>query len=169
MAGSDDPALELLPEALCGPTGGPLLFAATVGSTGGLEALGAGRADLAWAHLVDPASGEYNVPLVRSYLPGRPAVVVNVFHRDLGLLVWTGNPRKVAGVGDLRQRGLRLINRQPGSGTRQFVDAALVQAGVAPADVRGYREEVATHGRSGSGSSGARPTSGSPRARWLTR
>ena len=30
-----------------------------------------------------------------------PAVVVNVFSRELGLVVWTGNPRKLEGVGDL--------------------------------------------------------------------
>jgi putative molybdopterin biosynthesis protein len=141
-AGSDDPAIEWLLDALAG---GPLLFTATVGSEAGLRALGEGRADLAWAHLVDPDSGEYNVPHVPRYLAGRPAVLVNFFHRDLGLLVWTGNPRKLAGVADLARRGLRFVNRQPGSGTRHFVDAALARVGVAPAGVTGYRDEVSTH------------------------
>ena len=147
-AGSDDPALELLLDAFNagkeGP-GAPLLFTATVGSTAGLRTLGEGRADLAWAHLVDPDSGEYNVPHATRYLAGRPAALVNLFHRDLGLAVWTGNPRKLAGVGDLGRRGLRFVNRQPGSGTRHFVDTALARAGVAPAAVTGYRDEVSTH------------------------
>jgi excisionase family DNA binding protein len=141
-AGSDDPAIEWLLDAL---GAGPLLFTATVGSEAGLRTLGEGRADLAWAHLVDPQSGEYNLPHVPRYLTGRPAVLVNFFHRDLGLLVWTGNPRKLAGVADLARRGLRFVNRQPGSGTRHFVDAALARAGVAPAAVTGYRDEVSTH------------------------
>jgi excisionase family DNA binding protein len=145
LAGSDDPALELLPDALRGEPGRPVLFTATLGSVGGLEALAGGRADVACAHLVDPASGEYNLPQVPRYLPGRPAVVVNLFHRELGLVVWTGNPRKLGGVGDLGRRGLRFVNRQPGSGTRAYTDEALGAAGIAPASLVGYREEVSTH------------------------
>ncbi|MGH7322034.1 MAG: substrate-binding domain-containing protein, partial [Candidatus Rokuibacteriota bacterium] len=125
VAGSDDPALERLPEALQGQREGPLLFMATVGSVGGLKMLGEGRADLAWAHLVDPASGEYNLPHVGHFLGSRPAVLVNLFHRDLGLVVWTGNPRKLGGVEDLARRGLRFVNRQPGSGTRHYIETAL--------------------------------------------
>lgn len=145
LAGSDDPALELLPDALHGEPGRPLLFTATLGSVGGLEALAGGRADVACAHLVDRASGEYNLPQVPRYLPGRSAVLVNLFHRELGLVVWTGNPRKLGGVGDLGRRGLRFVNRQPGSGTRAFTDEALAAAGVEQASVVGYREEVSTH------------------------
>src|SRR5215831_13670488 len=64
LAGSDDPALELLPDALRGQAAAPVLYTATLGSVGGLEALAAGRADVACAHLVDRASGEYNLPQV---------------------------------------------------------------------------------------------------------
>jgi putative molybdopterin biosynthesis protein len=71
--------------------------------------------------------------------------VVNLFHRELGLVVWTGNPRKLGGVGDLGRRGLRFVNRQAGSGTRAFTDEALAAAGVETAGVVGYREEVSTH------------------------
>ncbi len=145
LAGSDDPALELLPDALRGEAAQPLLFTATLGSVGGLEALAGGRADMACAHLVDRASGEYNLPQLPRYLPGRSAVLVNLFHRELGLVVWTGNPRKLQGVGDLGRRGLRFVNRQPGSGTRAFTDEALAKAGVEQAGVVGYREEVSTH------------------------
>jgi excisionase family DNA binding protein len=145
LAGSDDPALELLPDALHGEPGRPFLFTATLGSLGGLQALAAGRADVACAHLVDPVSGEYNLPQIPRYLPGRPAVLVNLFHRELGLVVWTGNPRKIEGVADLGRRGLRFVNRQPGSGTRAYTDEALARARIASASLAGYREEVWTH------------------------
>ncbi|HEX2501512.1 MAG TPA: helix-turn-helix transcriptional regulator [Methylomirabilota bacterium] len=145
LAGSDDPALELLPDALNGEAGRSLLFTATLGSVGGLEALAEGRADLACAHLVDRASGEYNLPQLPQYLPGRSVVLVNLFHRELGLVVWTGNPRKLQGVGDLGRRGLRFVNRQPGSGTRVFTDEALATAGIEQRGVLGYRQEVTTH------------------------
>jgi excisionase family DNA binding protein len=145
LAGSDDPALELLTDALHGEAGAPVLFTAALGSIGGLQALASGRADMACAHLVDPASGEYNLSQVSRYMPGRPAVVVNLFHRELGLVVWTGNPRKLQTIGDLGRRGLRFVNRQPGSGTRAFTDDALAAAGVETGAVLGYRDEVSTH------------------------
>jgi excisionase family DNA binding protein len=145
LAGSDDPALELLTDALHGEAGAPVLFTAALGSVGGLQALADGRADVACAHLVDPASGEYNLSQVPRYLPGRPAVVVNLFHRELGLVVWTGNPRKLQTLADLGRRGLRFVNRQPGSGTRAFIDQALAVAEVETGAVLGYRDEVSTH------------------------
>lgn len=144
-AGSDDPALELLPDALRGEPGAPILFTAAVGSAAGLTRLGAGEADLAWTHLVDPDSGEYNLPLLPRYLAGRAAVVVNVFHRELGLVVWTGNPRKLGGLPDVARRGLRFVPRQPGSGTRHFVDAAMARAGIDPTTVAPAGDEVSTH------------------------
>lgn len=72
-------------------------------------------------------------------------MVVNAFVRELGLLVWTGNPRKIEAVGDLGRRGLRFVNRQLGSATRAFTDEALAAAGVEHGAVVGYREEVSTH------------------------
>ena len=72
-------------------------------------------------------------------------MVVTLFVRELGLVVWTGNPRKLAWVEDLARRGMRFVNRQPGSGTRHFVDAALARAGVNGAAVTGYRDPVSTH------------------------
>jgi putative molybdopterin biosynthesis protein len=107
--------------------------------------VGEGRADLAWAHLVDPDSGEYNAPLAPRYLAGRAAALVNLFHRDLGLVVWRGNPRKLGGIGDLGRRGLRFVNRQAGSGTRHYVDTALARERTSPGAVAGYKDEVSTH------------------------
>ena len=104
-----------------------------------------GRADVAACAHVETPSGESDLAYIPSRLPGCPAVVVNAFGRELGLLVWTGNPRKVEGVGDLGRRGLRFVNRQPGSATRAFTDEALALARVEQAGVVGYREEVATH------------------------
>ncbi len=72
-------------------------------------------------------------------------MVVNTFVREFGLLVWTGNPRKIEAVGDLGRRGLRFVNRQFGSATRAFTDEALAAAGVEQGAVVGYPEEVSTH------------------------
>jgi excisionase family DNA binding protein len=143
LARSDDPALENLPDAVRDQAGHPLIFIATVGSLGGLAALGEGRADVAACAHVVPPSGGPDLSYIPRHLPGRAGVVVNLLFRELGLLVWTGNPRKVQGMGDLR-RGLRLVNRQPGSATRAFTDEALAAAGVERGAVVGYRDEVST-------------------------
>ncbi|HSE94571.1 MAG TPA: helix-turn-helix transcriptional regulator [Methylomirabilota bacterium] len=145
VAGSDDPALELLGEILAGQADAPMLFAARVGSVAGLEAVAAGHADVACVHLVDPDSGEYNGSVLSRYLEPRPSALVNLFHRDLGLVVPAGNPRGLMTLADLVRPGLRFVNRQPGSGTRHFVDLALARAGVEAERIAGYPDVVSTH------------------------
>jgi excisionase family DNA binding protein len=145
LAGSDDPALDLLAEVLATQAEAPMLFTARVGSLAGLQALAAGRADVACVHLVDPESGEYNGAGLGRHLEPRPSALVNLFHRDLGLVVPRGNPRGLTSLADLGRAGLRFVNRQPGSGTRHFVDLALARAGVEAERVDGYRDAVSTH------------------------
>ena len=145
LAGSDDPGLELLADSLRDQPGQPLLFSATLGRGGGLQALREGRADVAACAYPAPASGEPDLGDLARALPARALVVVNVFGRELGLVVWTGNPRKLEGVRDLARRGVRFVNRQPGSATRAFTDTALAEARVERSAVVGYRDEVATH------------------------
>ncbi len=57
-----------------------------------LKPLNKGYTDIAWSHLFDPKSGEYNIPFLPTYLPNVKAVVVNLFYRDLGFLVAPKNP-----------------------------------------------------------------------------
>jgi excisionase family DNA binding protein len=145
LAGSDDPALDLLGETLAAHPGAPMLFVARVGSMAGLEAVAAGAADVACVHLIDPDSGEYNGAGLGPHLEARPSAVVNLFHRDLGLVVPPGNPRGLSAIADLAGAGLRFVNRQPGSGTRHFLDLALARAGVLPERIAGYGDAVSTH------------------------
>jgi putative molybdopterin biosynthesis protein len=105
----------------------------------------AGQADVACVHLVDPDSGEYNGAELGRSIEARPSALVNLFHRDLGLVVPRDNPRGLSTIADLARAGLRFVNRQAGSGTRHFVDLALAQAGVQAERVTGYRDVVATH------------------------
>jgi len=45
------------------------LFSANTGSTEGLKALNTGYTDIAWSHLFDPESGEYNIPFLPPMYP----------------------------------------------------------------------------------------------------
>lgn len=138
---SHDLALEALAE---GDTDEALSFGVT-GSLDALVALRQGLADIAGCHLVDPASGEYNVPYVRMLFPGRRMNVVTLAHREQGLIVAEGNPLGLRGIEDVAARGAEFANRNPGSGTRLWVDRELTRLGIAPERVSGYDREVTTH------------------------
>jgi excisionase family DNA binding protein len=144
MAGSDDPSLGILRDCYTRRLTPAALFLATIGSTAGLLALRDGMADVALAHLVDPMTGEYNLPYLRQFLPTGVAAVT-LFHRELGLLVPPGNPLELRAVADLSRPDLRIVNRQEGSGTRWYLDQELARLGLEAHQLNGYQETVATH------------------------
>ena len=63
------------------------LFSASTGSIEGLKALNMGYTDIAWSHLLDPESGEYNIPFVPVYLSDVRPAVINLYYRDFGFLI----------------------------------------------------------------------------------
>lgn len=143
-AGSDDPSLGILQELYLRRRTSISLFLATVGSSAGLEAIGDGVADLALAHILDPATGEYNLPYLRKILPSG-ATAVSLFYRELGLVVRPENPLGLRTVADLVRTGLRIINRQKGSGTRIYLDQELDRLGMKSKQINGYERHVMTH------------------------
>jgi excisionase family DNA binding protein len=143
-AGSDDPSLGVLRELFEKHTKPASFFLNTVGSSGGLAALRDGIADLATSHILDAATGEYNLPFVKNFLGGK-AVVVQLFHRELGLVVAHGNPVKLRAVADLARPEVRMINRQPGSGTRLYLDHTLARLKIKSRRLTGYETSVSTH------------------------
>jgi excisionase family DNA binding protein len=144
-AGSNDPVLDFLQTDLRRSYPDVYLFTTNIGSVEGLKALHSGYTDIAWSHLFDPQTGEYNVPYIPTYLPGDKIVLINVFYRDLGLIVSPGNPLKVRNFRDLSKRGIRFINRQKGSGTRLLIDQKLKEVGISSQKIAGYTTEVNTH------------------------
>jgi len=143
--GSNDPILDMLQTYLKKSHPEFLILSANTGSTEGLKALNSGYTDLAWSHLLDPETGQYNIPFLPTYLPDVKAVVVNLFHRELGLIMAPKNPSHIKGLEDLGKKGLRLINRQKGSGTRVLLDHHLKKAKIHASKIEGYDREVYTH------------------------
>ncbi len=72
-------------------------------------------------------------------------VVVTLAHRSLGLITPAGNPQGLQSLADLTRAGVRLVNRQPGSGTRVWLDAQLKALKLLPEAVSGYAREELTH------------------------
>ena len=65
-------------------------------------------------------------------------VPLRFLRRSQGLILPRGNPRRVRTLADVARKGLRFVNRQPGSGTRLLLDQLLARVGLRPADVDGY-------------------------------
>jgi excisionase family DNA binding protein len=143
--GSNDPILDMLQTYLKKTHPEFLILSANTGSTEGLKALNSGYTDLAWSHLLDPKTGQYNIPFLPTYLPDVNAVVVNLFHRNLGLIMAPKNPFNIKGFEDLGKKGVRLVNRQKGSGTRVLLDHHLKELKIPAAKIKGYEREVYTH------------------------
>jgi putative molybdopterin biosynthesis protein len=144
-SGSNDPILDILHTHMRTLYPEFYIFTANTGSTEGLKALNMGYTDIAWSHLFDPKTGEYNVPFLSGYLPNVKPVVVNLFRRDIGLLVAAKNPLGIQGFEDLSRKDVRFINRQKGAGTRVLLDYYLKKLKIPPSGIKGYGKEVYTH------------------------
>jgi putative molybdopterin biosynthesis protein len=65
--------------------------------------------------------------------------------RIQGLIVPPGNPEGLAAISDLSRPGVTFVNRQPGSGTRVWLDIRLKAAGASWENIAGYEHEESTH------------------------
>jgi molybdate-binding protein/DNA-binding transcriptional regulator YhcF (GntR family) len=118
---------------------------ASVGSLAGLLALASGEVHFAAAHLYDPVADDYNAPFLATITPSRSFALVTLAHRTQGLLVAVGNPLDIHTIQDLALPGIRIVNRQRGSGTRVLLDQILRQANIPASVVAGYEREEKTH------------------------
>jgi putative molybdopterin biosynthesis protein len=145
FAGSHDLAVTWLAGHFAEIVPGYRLKLSFMGSMGGLSTLAENQADMAGCHLWDEQSDTYNLPYVQRVLPGRRLALVTLAYRRLGLIVPSGNPDHVHGLADLSQPGIRFVNRQPGSGTRLWLDANLKRLNISQQSIQGYSDERITH------------------------
>ncbi len=143
--GSHDLALDLLGSLLAREYPGVNLSSTHVGSMGGIMAMRRGEAHIAGIHLLDEETGEYNVPYVKRYLDPKDYAIVNLVHREQGLIVAPGNPKNIRGISDLVKPGITFVNRQRGAGTRILLDLDLKKLGIEPDGISGYEHEEYTH------------------------
>jgi putative molybdopterin biosynthesis protein len=141
--GSHDLTLDLLAQYLAPRQ--RRLASVNVGSLGGIMALKREEAHLAGSHLLDPASGEYNLTYIKQHIPGISLRVVTLVGRTQGLFLAKGNPQNIRGLEDLNRPEIRFVNRQHGAGTRLLLDYHLTELGIAPEAVSGYDHEEYTH------------------------
>ena len=145
--GSHDMTLDLLADLLQRRHPTLRLASAHVGSLSGLLALQRNEAHLAGAHLLDEATGEYNVGYIRQLLndAGIHVVLLGFVNRTQGLMVPKGNPKRIETLAHLLRPDVVFINRQRGAGTRVLLDYELKLLGLSPRAIIGYDRQEYTH------------------------
>lgn len=144
ITGSNDPLLDKTLALFNRNNSGQVAVFGNLGSMGGLRALRQGLCHIAASHLLQEDDDEYNFEYAVRELDLMPAVV-NFCRREQGILVAKGNPKKIQAVADLGRSGVRIINRQLGTGTRVLLERELKQAGINAEKIDGYQREVTRH------------------------
>ncbi|MCB0185189.1 MAG: molybdopterin biosynthesis protein, partial [Caldilineaceae bacterium] len=145
--GSHDMTLDLLASLLHAQYPEMSLSSAHVGSLGGLLALQRGEAHLAGSHLLDEATGTYNVGYIERLLTahGIRVVLLGFVNRVQGLMVPRGNPKGLRTLPDLVRDDVTFVNRQRGAGTRVLLDYELKRNQLDPRAIQGYERQEYTH------------------------
>lgn len=115
------------------------------GSLDCLAALRRKQCDIAGFHLPVMPEASTLLAQLRPWLRMKSLRVAHLFDRTQGLMVAAGNPKKISAIADLARKGVRFVNRQPGSGTRLCFDFLLAQKGLRPGAIHGYTHEEFTH------------------------
>jgi excisionase family DNA binding protein len=144
IAGSNDPLLEQTIGLFNTRFPERLAVFGNLGSLGGIRSLKQNLCHMATSHMLQENGSDYNFEIVGELMNPMP-VVVNFCRRRQGLVVAKGNPRKIKATADLKQPGLRMVNRRLGTGTRQLLDRELQAAGLNGGQIRGYGDEVQRH------------------------
>ena len=110
-----------------------------------LERLSRGHTHLAGVHLHNTGSDESNVVLTRKMLPGMRGKLIAFARFEEGFMVAPGNPFGIKTVGDLAEKGGRLVNREPGAALRILLDDCLEKEGILETEVTGYTDLVRSH------------------------
>jgi len=139
-----DPATSLLSN-MVGRISGVEVVSAAASSKLALAWLKEGKVHVAGSHLEDPKSGEFNLSFVRETFPGDDVLVVTFARWEEGFVVAPGNPMKIRKVDDLARRGVRFVNREPGSGSRALLDKLLAKAGLPPGKLHGQDRVALGH------------------------
>jgi len=121
------------------------------GSTAGLLSILLSECDVSGIHLYEPESEEYNLPFIRKFGLEEICVLVRGYQREIGFA--HKGKLKIVGVEEIIENNLRIVNRNPGSGTRILFDQLLREYCLhhnlpfenVKKSIKGYEFEVKTH------------------------
>ena len=116
------------------------------GSFDALGSLRRGECDIAGFHVPEGPLGSLITRRYAECLPLDEFRLVSLVTRTQGLMVRAGNPKRIHGLHDLQRPGIRMVNRQRGSGTRALLEFLASAAGLDRSRMQGYETEEMTHG-----------------------
>ena len=145
VIGSHDPLLDELADMMHLENSEVYMSSAHVGSMGGIMAIRRGEAHAAGCHLLDTATGEYNLAFMKKYFPKGGVKLIRCVGRQQGMMVAKGNPLNIQKFSDIAREGVRYVNRQKGSGTRILTDYLCKQDDLEVTSIYGYDREELTH------------------------
>ena len=143
--GSHDIGWEKITKNFCSAVPQVKIFTFPVGSLNGLIALKQGLCNMTGCHILDPDTQQYNIPYVKMLFPDQNVQVIRLANRVQGLIFALGNPKHISKLDDLSRNDLRFINRNPGSGTRIWLDKKIKDLEIPFDQINGYTKELNSH------------------------
>jgi molybdate transport repressor ModE-like protein len=116
-----------------------------LGTQESLASVARGACDFGGFHVPEGRLGERALAQYAKWLFPDKQKLIHLVTRTQGLFLAHGNPKNIRSFADLGRPGMRLINRQRGSGTRLLIDQFLEEAGVDHQRLEGYQTEEFTH------------------------
>lgn len=144
ITGSNDPLLDKAISLFNSLHPDHVAVFGNLGSMGGLKVLRQDLCHMASSHLLQENEKEYNFDFAGKELDAMPAVI-NFCRREQGFIVQKGNPKAISSISDFNQKGLKMINRPVGTGTRLLFDRELDKTGIDSEKIEGYENEIAKH------------------------
>lgn len=142
-SGSDDPTIDLIHTCFPDFDKNYNFFYSRLGSFGGLDLLKNRGCDISFSHIYDDKSDDYNFSFLSNKFNINDVIVVNLFYRNIGFVY--KKDLKIKDFKDLIKHNLNFINRQKGSGIRNYIDLLIENENISKTDIRGYDDEVNTH------------------------
>lgn len=102
------------------------------------------KCHMASSHLLQDNEEEYNFEFANQELEKMPAVV-NFCRREQGIIIQKGNPKNINKISNLARKGIKIVNRPVGTGTRLLLDRELKKEGIEGKKIDGYHNEFTSH------------------------
>jgi putative molybdopterin biosynthesis protein len=144
ISGSNDILLDRTISLFNGIYTDHMVVFGNTGSLGGIRALRCNLCHMASSHLLQDDEKEYNFAFAHEELGQVPAIV-NFCRREQGILVARGNPKGIREIRDLAKKGVRIVNRPEGTGTRLLLNGELKKTGINKDEIDGYNSVVEKH------------------------
>ncbi|HTV94708.1 MAG TPA: substrate-binding domain-containing protein [Steroidobacteraceae bacterium] len=116
-----------------------------VSNQNSLVSLARGACEIAGVHLPQGELRKKAAAAIKQWITAADHRIIGFVTREMGLMVRRGNPLGITGIEHLLDAGVRFVNRDPESGTRNLFERLLAQQGIEGKRIDGYERVEFTH------------------------